>query len=320
LSERQSRFARRRPQDPIRRTDEALAFVAGDETWRAPTWFERLAVVLVEPANPVNIGGVIRAMANTGFLNLRLVRPVGFNPWDVIGIAHYTQHIVDATQQFESLPSAVQDRHLVVCLTGRHHRVARNAVTLPEAVERIVEAAQAGENVAIVLGREDWGLSNEMLDTCHMVTTIPTNPGYPSLNLAQAALLVLYQLFQRAGGQEQSFRAPRRSSGPAPTSLLDDLFADLERALEAVEFLRSRSREHTLRSLRVALYRARLDVREASLLRAAVIQVRRFLKRKGVLPEVGPVGATEPANLTHPDGSGTLGSGPNTRGEFPPVS
>src|SRR5439155_14456463 len=87
LSERPSRFARRKPQDPISRRDEALAFVATDDTWRAPAWFERLAVVLVEPANPVNIGGVIRAMANTGFLNLRLVRPVGFNPWDVIGVA-----------------------------------------------------------------------------------------------------------------------------------------------------------------------------------------------------------------------------------------
>ena len=320
LSERPSRFARRKPEDPITRRDEALAFVASDDTWRAPAWFERLAVVLVEPTDPVNIGGVIRAMANTGFVKLRLVRPVGFNPWDVIGVAHYTQHIVESTQQFDSLPAAVQDRHLVIGLTGRHHRVARNAVPLPEAVEHMVEAAQAGENVAVVLGREDWGLSNDMLDACHMVTTIPTNPGYPSLNLAQAALLVLYQVFQRAGGQEQSFRAPRRSSGPASAGLLEDLFADLERALDAIAFLRSRSRVHTLRSLRVALYRARLDVREASLLRAAAIEVRRFLKRKGVLAEVGPVGASAPADLTHPDGSGTLSPGPNNRGESPPVS
>jgi TrmH family RNA methyltransferase len=320
MSERPSRFARRKPQDPITRRDEALAFVATDETWHAPAWFGRLAVILVEPTDPVNIGGVIRAMANTGFLKLRLVRPVGFDPWHVVGVAHYTQHIVEATQQYDSLPAAVQDCHLVIGLTGRHHRVGRNAVALSEAVERLVQAAQAGQTVAVVLGREDWGLSNEMLDACHMVTTIPTNPGYPSLNLAQAALLVLYQLFQRAGGQEQSFRLPRRSAGPAPAGLLEDLFADLERALEAIDFLKSRSRVHTLRSLRVALFRARLDVREASLLRAAAIEVRRFLKRKGVLTDVGPVGASAPADLTGPEGSGTLGSGPNNRGEIPPGS
>ena len=110
----------------------------------------------------------------------------------------------------------------------------------------------------------------------------------------------------------------RRSSGPASSGLLEDLFADLERALDAIEFLKSRSRVHTLRSLRVALYRARLDVREASLLRAAAIEVRRFLRRKGVMSEMGPVGASAPADLTGPEGSGTLGSGPNNRGEFTP--
>jgi TrmH family RNA methyltransferase len=311
LSDRPSRFARRKPEDPVTRRDEALAFVATDDTWQPPRWFERLAVVLMEPTDPVNIGGVIRAMANTGFLNLRLVRPVGFDPWDVVGVAHYTQHIIAATQQHDSLLAAVQDRHLVLGLTGRHHRAERNALPLPEALERLVAAAEGGQNVAVVLGREDWGLSNGMLDACHMVTTIPTNPGYPSLNLAQAALLVLYQLFQRGGGQEQSLRKPRRSAQPASAGLLEDLFADLERALDAIEFLKMRSREHTLRSLRVALFRARLDAREASLLRAVAIEVRRFLRRKGILPEVGPVGFIPPEGLTRPEGSGTLSSGPN---------
>jgi len=310
LSERPSRFARRKPQDPVTRRDEALAFVASEATWRPPVWFGRLAVVLVEPTDPVNIGGVIRAMANTGFLNLRLVRPVGFDPWHVVGVAHYTQHIVEATQQYDALPSAVDDRHLVVGLTGKHHRIARNALPLPDALARLAQAAQGGQNVALVLGREDWGLSNDMLDACHLVTTIPTNPSYPSLNLAQAALLVLYQLFQGAGGQEQAFRPPRRGSVPAAAGLLEDLFADLERALEAIEFLKTRSRVHTVRSLRVALYRARLDTREASLLRAVVIEVRRFLCRKGILSEVGPIGASPSVNLTHSGGSGTLNSGP----------
>jgi TrmH family RNA methyltransferase len=287
-----------------------LAFVAGDETWQPPEWFGRLAVVLVEPTDPVNIGGVIRSMANTGFLNLRLVKPVGFDPWHIIGIAHYTQHIVDATQVFETLPEAIGDRQLVIGLTGRHHRVERNAQPLNEAIDQIKNAARAGQSVALVFGREDWGLSNEMLDACHAVTTIPTNPAYPSLNLAQATLLVLYQLFQRASGEQQAYRPPRRTAPPAPSALLENLFADLERALDAVEFLKQRSRVPALRSLRVALYRARLDVREASLMRAAFIEVRKFLHRQGVLKEVGGVGVDRPAHLTGPGGSGTLDSGP----------
>jgi TrmH family RNA methyltransferase len=293
--EHPSRFERRTPQDPVTRRDEALAFVASDETWHAPGWFEHVAVVLVEPTDPVNIGGVVRVMANTGFLNVRLVRPVGFDPWHVVGVAHYTQHIVESARRFESLPEAVEDRQLVLGLTGRHHRVGRNALAFQEAMDRLADAARRGEDVAVVFGREDWGMSNAMLDSCHAVTTIPTNPGYPSLNLAQAALLVLYQLFQRAGGEEQAFRPPRRSSPTATSGLLEDLFADLERALDAIEFLKGRSRTHTMRSLRVALFRARLDVREASLLRAAALEIRRFLQRKGLRSEFGPVGAAPPS-------------------------
>ena len=291
---RESRFARRKPQDPITRRDEAFAFVASEDTWRPPDWFGRVAVVLVETTDPVNVGGVVRAMANTGFLQLRLVSPVAFDPWQVIGVAHYTQHIVEATQAYESLREAVADAHFVLGLTGRHHRVERNALSFQTALEQIANTAREGQQVAVVFGREDWGMSNAMLDACHFVTTIPTNPAYPSLNLAQATLLVLYQLFQRAGGQEQHYRPPRRRAPPAPSSLLEDLFADLERALGAVEFLKLRSRTHSMRSLRVALFRARLDVREASLLRAAAIEIRRYLQRKGILSEVGPIGSGHP--------------------------
>jgi tRNA (cytidine32/uridine32-2'-O)-methyltransferase len=287
LSEPRSRFVRRKSQDPITRRDESTAFV---ESWQAPAWFSRIAVVLVEPTDAVNIGGVVRVMANTGFLQLRLVRPVEFDAWHVGGIAHYTQHIVSGTRVFDELPEAVADRQFVLGLTGRHHRAERNALSFSDAIGSLVAAAQADQEVAIVFGREDWGLSNAMLDACHFVTTIPTNPAYPSLNLAQAALLVLYQLFERSGGLSQEYRPPRRVSPVAPSGLLEDLVADVERGLEAIEFFHSRSRVSAMRSIRVALYRARLDVREASLLRAAFIELRKFLVRKGLRGEMGPVG------------------------------
>jgi TrmH family RNA methyltransferase len=289
-NERPSRFVRRRQEDPARRRDETLAFVASDATWQPPDWFSRIAVVLVETTDVVNVGGVVRVMANTGFLELRLVRPVNYDPWHIGGIAHYTQHILDAARQFDTLQAAVGDRHYVLGLTGRHHRVKRNEQSFQAAMDAVAASAREGQRVALVFGREDYGLSNTMLDLCHAVTTIPTNPAYPSLNLAQAALLVLYQLFQRADGLAQTYRPPHRPAPPAPASLLEDLFADLERALDAIEFLGQRSRVNTLRSLRVALFRARLDAREAALIRAALIEVRRFLRRKGVISRVGPVG------------------------------
>jgi len=218
LADRPSRFLRRKPQDPVTRRDESLAFVASDESWRPPEWFTNLAVVLVETTDAVNVGSVVRAMANTGFLRLRLVSPVGFDTWQVVGVAHYTQHILEAAQRFDSLTDAVADAQFVVGLTGRHHRVERNALPFQSAMDRVAEAAKQGQQVAVVFGREDWGMSNAMLDACHAVTTIPTNPAYPSLNLAQATLLVLYQLSSAPAARNRPIdrhdagRRPRRQA------------------------------------------------------------------------------------------------------------
>src|SRR5919199_164424 len=288
MSRGPSRFEWRTPQDPATRTAETLAFVADELSWRAPEWFERVNVVLVEPTDVVNIGGVVRVMANTGFSRLRLVKPIEFEPWDVIGVAHYTQHIVDNAPIHESLTDAIGDAHFVLALTGKHQSARRNLLPMDAALDQVAAAAQAGQTVALLLGPEDTGLTNAMLDVAHALTTIPTNPAYPSLNLAQATLLVLYQLFLASGGDKQRFRPPARKSHPADAALLEDLFADLERALWAIEFLKYHSPVSTLRSLRVALTRARLDQREASLLRAIFIEVRRFLLRRGLITQIGP--------------------------------
>ncbi len=128
MSQLPSRFVRRKPQDPFTRVDEALAF---DDSWRPPDWFSHVAIVLVEPTDVVNIGGVIRAMGNTGFVQLRLVKPVEFTEWQIIGVAHYTQHILAAAEYFETLAQAAADRQLVIGLTGKHHRVKRNQLRLP---------------------------------------------------------------------------------------------------------------------------------------------------------------------------------------------
>lgn len=290
-----SRFERRPGPnaDPRTRRDEAHAFSA-QRPWSPPDWFERVVVVLFEPTDPVNIGGVARAMANTGFARLRLVNPAPFDPWDVIGVAHYTQHIVERVPVYPSLDAALADAQLVVGLSGKHHAAQLNRLPFDNAVAQVAEQAGSGSTVALLFGREDRGLPNEALDRCHLVVAIPTNPAQPSLNLAQAALLVLYFLFRASGGGEQVYRAPRRAAPAAPAALLEDLFADLERALDAIELFKTRARPSLMRSLRAALVRARLNQREASLLRAIAIEIRRYLHRRGVLADVGPIGADPP--------------------------
>ena len=273
-----SKFERRADVDPFTRRDEALAF--DDATpWTPPDWFARVHVVLFEPTDPVNIGVVLRAMGNTGFSRLRLANPAPFDAWDVIGVAHYTQHILEPAPILPDLPSAVSDLQLVIGLTGKHQRLWRNTLPFAEALARVAEAAQGGQEVGLVFGREDIGLTNAALDSCHYVTTIPTNPAYPSLNLAQATLLVLYPLFERASGGQQALRPPRRRRQPVTSVELERLFGDAERALEAIGYLHSRARTSTLRALRAVIYRAALDAHEAALVRSMALEVLHYVER-----------------------------------------
>lgn len=259
-----------------------------------------IVVVLWETQDHVNIAGTIRAMKNFGLTRLRLVSPALWDPWRIEGIAHGTQDIVERAELFVSLGAAIADCQYVVGMTARARR-AKRAVARPrelagELLSRGAQATAQGVGpVALLFGREDRGLSNEALDLCHRMCIIPTNPEHASLNLAQAVLVIAYELWMEALGQEQAFRPPRRASQPPSVELLEVLFADLERALWAIDFFKTRNTEVVMRTLREIIRRAEVDAREAGFLRAISIEIVKYLRRAGVYQERGPEsGSAEP--------------------------
>lgn len=255
---------------------------------------DRIVLVLWQPQNYVNIAATIRAMKNFGLSRLRLVSPALWDPWRIEGIAHDTGEIVQTTTLHDSLADALDDSSFVVGLTARERRakraVDRPREIAPELLARAELALHSGAGpVTLLFGREDNGLSNEALDYCHRTVTIPTNPDHPSLNLAQAALLVCYELWLAAAGSEQTFRAPRHSAPPASVEQLELLFSDAERALWAVDFFKSRQTESVMRTVRELARRADLDAREANFLRAMAIEVVKYLRRRERGPDdAGP--------------------------------
>lgn len=242
-----------------------------------------IVVVLWQTQDYVNIAGTIRAMKNFGLGRLRLIQPELWDPWRVEGIAHGTEDVVARTEIHDSLLSALGDCSYVVGMTARARRakraVARPRALAPELLERAAAAVagQAGP-VAILYGREDHGLDNEALDLCHRTCIIPTSE-HSSLNLAQAVLVMAYELWMVAEGREQSFRPPRREVEPAPVELLERLFADAERALWTVDFFKSRQTESVMRTYRELIRRADPDAREAGFLRAMAIEVVKYVGR-----------------------------------------
>jgi TrmH family RNA methyltransferase len=239
----------------------------------------------------VNIAGAVRLAKNFGLEQMRLVQPEMFDPWRIEGIAHNTADIVSRITLHDSLADATRDCIWLAALTARERTAA--------AAELAGQSADGP--VALVAGREDRGLTNEELDHCHALVTIPTGPGYRSLNLAQAVGILCYEIWLARTGEGSPVKPPRRAAPAAPSARLELLFRDWERALWAIEFFKTRRPEAVMRSVREVFFRTGLDWREASLFRAMSLETVRFLERQGTpfalpghLREVGRLPGGEP--------------------------
>lgn len=237
-----------------------------------------IVVVLHRPQDLVNVAGVVRSMKNFELTHLRLVTPKEYDAYRIEGIAHNTADVLKHVTLFPTLDDAIADCTFIVGLTARQRTAKRNAQRPREAAPEILEAAESG-TVAVLLGPEDTGLNNDELDRCHRIVTIPTNPAYASLNLIQAFTVIGYELLLARG--LAPFKSPRRVAEPATQDELERLFDDAGKALDAINFFKTRQKETVMRTVREAVHRVPLDLREAKLLRAMCIEVVRYLERTG---------------------------------------
>ena len=243
------------------------------------TLLDAVRVVLYEPQNHINIAAVVRAMKNMGVGTLRLVRPVEYDPIRLEGIAHDTNDIIERIEHFDTLEAALADCVRVAGFTARRRAAKRKVLAPREAAPELLSFAQEGP-VALLFGREDAGLPNEALDQAHLIITIPTT-NHSSMNLAQSAVVALYEFHLAANDATRALRPPRKDAPASRQEEYELFFADAERALRSIEFFKTRFPEHILRSLRSLAFRAAPDSREISFMRAVAIEVVRYLDRTG---------------------------------------
>jgi TrmH family RNA methyltransferase len=241
----------------------------------------RVTVVLNQPQDPVNIGAVVRAMKNMGLSRLHLIQPADFSPYRIEGVAHTGLDVIESARQFDRLADGLAGSNLVVGTTARGRSARRNYRRPREAAGEIIETVRSEEDVALLLGREDRGLSNEELDLCDRVVVIPTDPEHSSLNLAQAFLVIAYELWLATAG-EQPFKPPRRTASRAGRDELEGLFREIEASLRAVDFFKAHTVTPIMRTVREALGRADLDEREVMLFKAMAYEVRNYMRRHGL--------------------------------------
>jgi tRNA/rRNA methyltransferase/tRNA (cytidine32/uridine32-2'-O)-methyltransferase len=241
------------------------------------TLLASVVVLLYEPQDPVNIGATVRAMKNMGVSRLRLVRPVEYEAERLEGIAHGTMDLIERIEHFDSFDEAVADCVRAVGFTARRRAAKLRVIDPKAAAAELLELAGDG-NVALVFGREDSGLPNDILDRVHASVTIPTTE-HASLNLAQAVLIGLYELHLAAADATRTLAPPRKDAPPATNAQFEQFFGDAQQALTAIEFFKTRYPEHIMRTLRSLTFRAAPNARELSLIRAMAIEVMNFLER-----------------------------------------
>jgi TrmH family RNA methyltransferase len=236
-----------------------------------------IRVVLFETQDLVNVAAVLRAMKNMGLSDLRVVNGVPLDAWRIQGIAHDTGDLLAKAREHMTLEEAVSDCVLVAAFTARHRSARWDIATPRDVTPRLLDATADGP-VALLYGREDRGLPNEALDRANVHVTIPTTR-YASLNLAQAVMVSLYELHVAAGDATRVRKPPRKDAPPPEAVELERFHADVEAALTAIEFFKTRYPEHVLRSVRSLVARADPNARELSLIRAMAIEVVKNLER-----------------------------------------
>jgi tRNA/rRNA methyltransferase len=244
---------------------------------------DNFAFVLFKPKSPGNIGAAARALKNMGCRDLRIVlspnprvdnnsrgtwpRPSGGSD-DAQTMAVHGRDILSAATIHSGLDSALADRTVVVGTTARTGLYRSEARLLSEVSDEL-SALSETNRIALVFGPEDFGLTNEELKWCQRLITIPTAPDYPSLNIAQAVLIVAYELMLATGAARDLPRAEPWARSPEVEAML----ARMANALVAIGFLPENNPDHIMFTLRAILGRAGLRRRELDIMNGIARQI-----------------------------------------------
>ncbi len=239
----------------------------------------RTAIILSEPQLGENIGACARAMANFGLSDLRLVKPRdGWPNPKAEAMAVGAAPLIVAARVYDSVAPAIGDLRLVFAFTARDRSMAKPVLTPAEAARRLREAA-AGIPTGVLFGNERAGLTNDEVALADCVITIPTAPGFSSLNLGQSVLLIGYEWFKAADSTLPE-HLDHGAAAPAPREELFRLFEHLEEELEQSGFLfPPGNRPGMIRNLRSILHRAQLTDQEVRTLRGVIVALTKGKRR-----------------------------------------
>jgi len=230
-------------------------------------------IVLVGTTHPGNIGATARAMKNMGFRDLVLVSPRYFPHEEASARASGAEDVLANARVVETLDDALADCHFAAGASARSRAIGWPTLTPRDCAARLAEA-NAGGDVALVMGPEKSGLSNEHLDRCQALVTIPTDPEFSSLNIAMAVQVLCYEL------RLATLEAPEPDAPGIPPATLEEMeyfYAHLETVLTNSGFLDPDNPRTLMRRMRRLFVKAEPDQNEVNILRGILTAFERVM-------------------------------------------
>lgn len=235
-------------------------------------------IVLVGISHPGNIGSAARAMKTMGLDRLRLVAPERFPATEATVMAAGADDVLAHARVFPDVASAVADCGLLVATTSRARHLPWRIVEPREAAREVAVAA-ATSDVAILFGAERTGLTNEDIERCQLLLSIPTGSAYASLNVAMAVQVVAYEVLLALRGNAVAEGA--QGIALASAVEMERFYGHLEQVLEEIEFRDRTGEGHLMARIRRLFNRAVLDANEVNILRGILTSVQGKRRRAG---------------------------------------
>ena len=255
--------------------------MAGTDKSQELSYRSSPAVILCEPQLGENIGTAARAMANFGLWDLRLVNPRdGWPNERAVAAASRAGHVIEKARVFGTVEEAIADLSLVYATTARRRDMEKPVVGPEDAARRMVAHVAGGAGAGLLFGRERWGLYNEEVALADAIVTLPVEPAFASLNIAQAVLLMAYE-WRRQSGQAAQLPFTGGLSEVAPRAELLGLFGHLEETLDRTGFFKTEDKRPTMvMNLRAMFTRANLTAQEIRTLRGVISSIDRMHLRQ----------------------------------------
>lgn len=240
--------------------------------------FDNLRVVMVNTTEPGNIGAAARAMKNMSLSKLYLVNPKGYPSAVATARASGADDVLSKAVVCKSLEEALQGTHLVIGASARQRNIKWRQMDVVGACAEIKNTtATKAQEVAVVFGTEKFGLTNEELDLCQILMTIPSNPNYLSLNVASAIQVFAYQNYIYTSTTEFE----KSENELASYEQLEGFYAHLTQVLEHIDYFEDkRPKALLMRRLRRFFGRAEPEKEEVAIFRGILRNIKPFQKKK----------------------------------------